>query len=178
MQQTIRCGCCSSRLQLKCDGTRWRTGGEVKGKLSNAVGSQYSSHYLGTRCIKHYYRWWRTPRFPQKALWEGSNHRHSHGGQEWYWKSCRAGMFARNTSATRRHAEPTRWKIAFTKFIHSFIHSFIHQYSDLEAGLAGTRAQSCEWYGFSTLHPGQVLGGSLQLLSPRFTKYTLLFTAA
>ena len=28
------------RLQLKCDGTRWRTRGEVKGKLSNAVGSQ------------------------------------------------------------------------------------------------------------------------------------------
>jgi len=35
------------RLQLKCDGTR-RTGGEVKGKLANGVGSQYSSHYLGT----------------------------------------------------------------------------------------------------------------------------------
>ena len=30
------------RAQLKCDGTRWRTGGEVKGKLANAVGSQYS----------------------------------------------------------------------------------------------------------------------------------------
>jgi hypothetical protein len=26
------------RLQLKCDGTRWRTGGEVKGKLANGVG--------------------------------------------------------------------------------------------------------------------------------------------
>jgi hypothetical protein len=23
------------RVQLKCDGTRWRTGGEVKGKLAN-----------------------------------------------------------------------------------------------------------------------------------------------
>jgi len=29
------------RLQLKYDGTRWRTGGEVKGKLANGVGSQY-----------------------------------------------------------------------------------------------------------------------------------------
>ena len=29
-------------VQLKCDGTRWRTGGEVKGKLANGVGSQYS----------------------------------------------------------------------------------------------------------------------------------------
>jgi hypothetical protein len=38
--------------------------GEVKGKLANAVGSQYPSHYLGTRCIQHYYRWWHTPRLP------------------------------------------------------------------------------------------------------------------
>jgi len=45
------------RVQLKCDGTRWGTGGEVKGKLANGVGSQYSSHYLGTWCIQHYYRW-------------------------------------------------------------------------------------------------------------------------
>jgi hypothetical protein len=30
------------RVQLKCDGTWWRTGGEVKGKLANGVGSQYS----------------------------------------------------------------------------------------------------------------------------------------
>ena len=52
------------RVQLKRDGTRWRTGGEVKGKLANGVGSQYSSHYLGTWCIQHYYRWWRTPRLP------------------------------------------------------------------------------------------------------------------
>ena len=35
-----------SRLQLKCDGTRRHTGGEVKGKLANGVGSQYPSHYL------------------------------------------------------------------------------------------------------------------------------------
>ena len=45
------------RVQLKCDGARWRTGGEVKGKLANAVGSQYASHYRGTRFIQHYYRW-------------------------------------------------------------------------------------------------------------------------
>ena len=35
----------------------WRTGGKMKGKLANAVGSQYPSHYLGTWCIQHYYRW-------------------------------------------------------------------------------------------------------------------------
>jgi hypothetical protein len=53
-----------SRVQLKYDGTRWHKGGEVKGKLANGVGSQYPSHYLGTWCIQHYYRWWRTPRLP------------------------------------------------------------------------------------------------------------------
>jgi len=46
------------------------------------------------------------------------------------------------------------------------IDSFIHWYSALEAGLAGTTAQSCDRYGSGTLHPGQVLGGSLPLLSP------------
>ena len=45
------------RFQLKCDGTWWRTGWEVKGKHANGVGSQYSTHYLGTWCIQHYYRW-------------------------------------------------------------------------------------------------------------------------
>ena len=46
-----------SRIQLKCDGTRWLTEWEEKRKLSNAVGSQYPSHYLRTRCIQHYYHW-------------------------------------------------------------------------------------------------------------------------
>jgi hypothetical protein len=40
-----------TRVQLKCDGTRWRKGVELKGKLANGVGSQCSSHYLGTGCI-------------------------------------------------------------------------------------------------------------------------------
>jgi hypothetical protein len=35
----------SDTVHLKWDGTRWRTGEEVKGKLANGVGSQYSSHY-------------------------------------------------------------------------------------------------------------------------------------
>jgi len=39
-------------------------------------------------------------------------------------------------------------------------------------GLAGTRAQSCDRYGSGTLHPGQVLGGSLPLLSYAAVKYT------
>ena len=45
---------------------------------------------------------------------------------------------------------------------------FIHQYSALEAGLAGTRAQSFYRYGSGILHPGQVLGGCLPLLSPPY----------
>jgi len=46
------------RVQLKRECSRRRTGGEVKGKLANGVGSsQYSSHYLGTLCIQHYNRW-------------------------------------------------------------------------------------------------------------------------
>jgi hypothetical protein len=45
------------RVELKCDGTRWRTGGEVKGKLANGVGSLCSPCCLGTWCIQHYYRW-------------------------------------------------------------------------------------------------------------------------
>jgi hypothetical protein len=38
-------GTCSDRggrARLKPDGTRWSTGGEVRGKLANGVGSQYS----------------------------------------------------------------------------------------------------------------------------------------
>ena len=48
---------------------------------------------------------------------------------------------------------------------YSFIHSFI-SIQPQKAGLAGTRVQSCDRYGSGTLHPGQVLGGSLPLLSP------------
>jgi len=43
-------------VKLKCDGTLCRTGGEVKRKLAVGVGSQYSSLFLGTWCIEHYYR--------------------------------------------------------------------------------------------------------------------------
>jgi len=45
------------RLQLECNGIWWRTGGEVNGKLANGLGSQYTSHYIGTWCIQRYYRW-------------------------------------------------------------------------------------------------------------------------
>jgi len=46
-----------STVQLKCDGTLWRTGGEVKGKLATGVSSQYPTHFFGTWCMQHYYSW-------------------------------------------------------------------------------------------------------------------------
>jgi len=70
--------------------------GEVKGKLANGVGSQYSSHYLRTWCIQHYYRWcshlnctvvdWTVPTHFNWPLTPGVNSRNNksglpHGGQ-------------------------------------------------------------------------------------------------
>ena len=49
------------RVQLKCDGTRWRAGGEVKGKLANGLGSQYSS---GNMVYPTLLPLLRTPRLP------------------------------------------------------------------------------------------------------------------
>ena len=54
----------SGWLRLKCDGTRWRTGGEVKGKLTNGVGRQYSSHYLRNMVYPALLPLMRTPRLP------------------------------------------------------------------------------------------------------------------
>jgi len=50
-----------------------------------------------------------------------------------------------------------------------YIHSFIN-IQPWRPGLAGTRAQPCDRYGSGTLHTGQVLGGSLPLLFPAFTR--------
>ena len=47
-------------------------------------------------------------------------------------------------------------------------HYFIYYwYSALGPVWAETRVQSGDWYGSGTLHPGQVLRGSLPLLSPQ-----------
>ena len=43
---------------------------------------------------------------------------------------------------------------------------YYHRYSALGPVWAETRARSGDWYGSGTLHPGQVLRGSLPLLSP------------
>jgi len=57
MHGTSRITSVCPAVQLKRDGTRRRAGVEVKGNLANGLCSQYSSHYLGTWCIQHYYRW-------------------------------------------------------------------------------------------------------------------------
>jgi len=44
--------------------------------------------------------------------------------------------------------------------------NYYYWYSALGPVWAGTRAQSGDRYGSGTLHPGQVLRGSLPLLSP------------
>jgi hypothetical protein len=44
--------------------------------------------------------------------------------------------------------------------------SYYCRYSSLGTVWAETRAQSGDWYGSGTLHPGQILRGSLPLLSP------------
>jgi len=47
---------------------------------------------------------------------------------------------------------------------------YYYRYSALGPVLAETRAQSGDWYGSGTLHPGKVLRGSLPLLSPAFRR--------
>ena len=49
-----------------------------------------------------------------------------------------------------------------------YYYYYYYRYSALGPVWAQTRAQSGEWYGSGTLHPGQVLRGSLPLLSPTF----------
>ena len=47
----------------------------------------------------------------------------------------------------------------------ALIHYYYYRYSALGPVWAETRVQSGDWYGSGTLHPGQVLRGSLPLLS-------------
>jgi hypothetical protein len=47
---------------------------------------------------------------------------------------------------------------------------YYYRYSAFGPVRAETRAQSGDWYGSGTLHPGQILRGSLPLLSPAFRR--------
>jgi len=53
---------------------------------------------------------------------------------------------------------------------------YYYWYSALGPVWAETRVQSGDWYGSGTLHPGQVLRGSLPLLSPAFQMFPLFTT--
>jgi len=46
-------------------------------------------------------------------------------------------------------------------------HYYYYRYSALGPVWAEARAQSGDWYSSGALHPGQVLRGSLPLLSPK-----------
>jgi hypothetical protein len=47
---------------------------------------------------------------------------------------------------------------------------YYYRYSALGPVWAETRAQSGDWYGSGTLHPGQILRDNLPLLSPAFRR--------
>ena len=49
-----------------------------------------------------------------------------------------------------------------------YYYYYYYYYSAIGLVWAGTKPQSGDRYGSCTLHPGQVLRGSLQLLSPAF----------
>jgi hypothetical protein len=49
---------------------------------------------------------------------------------------------------------------------HSYYYYYYYRYSALGPVRAETRAQSGDWYCSGTLHPRQILRGSLPLLSP------------
>jgi len=73
---------------------------------------------------------------------------------------------------TGRQTDMTKLIVAFRSFANApkaHIQAFI-SIQPWRPGLAGTRAQSYDRYGSGTLHPGQVLRGSLPLLSPAFRR--------
>jgi hypothetical protein len=68
-----------------------------------------------------------------------------------------------------KHNIRTRFSVRNAGFI-IYIHLFIYRYSALRPVWAETRAQSDDWYGSGTLHPGQILRSSLPLLYPAFKR--------
>ena len=60
------------------------------------------------------------------------------------------------------------FKIEWKEIILRNDYYYYYWYSDLGPVWAETRVQSGNWYGSGTLHPGQVLRGSLPLLSSTF----------
>ena len=61
-------------------------------------------------------------------------------------------------------------------YYYYYYYYYYYWYSALGPVWAETRAQSGDWYGSGTLHPGQLLRGSLPLLSPAFKMFPLFTT--
>ena len=61
-----------------------------------------------------------------------------------------------------------KWSFPQRVSVHVTEDYYYYWYSALGPVWAETRAQSGDWYGSGTLHPGQVLRGSLPSLSPAF----------
>jgi len=61
-------------------------------------------------------------------------------------------------------------KVNFIGCLYIYIFIYMYVCSAFWAGLAGTRAQSGDRYGCGTMHPWQVLRGSLPLLSHAFRR--------
>jgi hypothetical protein len=58
-------------------------------------------------------------------------------------------------------------------YYYYYYYYYCYRYSALGPVWADTRAQSGDWYGFGTLHPGQILRGSLPLFSPKYILYNI-----
>jgi hypothetical protein len=58
--------------------------------------------------------------------------------------------------------------IRITDYYYYYYYYYYYWYSALGLVWAETRVQSGDWYDSGTLQPGQVLRGSLPLLSPLF----------
>jgi hypothetical protein len=113
------------RIKLKCDGTLWRKGEEVRGKPANRTSSQYSSHYLGKWCIQHYYRWcahtssassllnWRPSRFKWTRPFRGNTK-----------SGLCACAITFQTKSTFRETESRRTRIHLTFWHRSFTFKF------------------------------------------------------
>jgi hypothetical protein len=70
-----------------------------------------------------------------------------------------------------RYHSDEKWEVQEVKKVVNiweiYYYYYYYCYSALGPVWAQIRAQSGDWYGSGTLHPGQVLRGSLPLLSPR-----------
>ena len=60
-------------------------------------------------------------------------------------------------------------KGAANYYYYYYYYYYYNRYSAFGPVWAETRAQSGDWYGSGTLHAGQVLRGSLPLLSPSWS---------